>query len=178
MHRHPGGEAALERLISAAGLAPGAHIIDLGAGDGGAVRYLRSLGFDAVGIDLKPGSDVEYGDILSPPFEPESFDAALSLCSLLLTGDVPLALRRTRTLLRPGGVFMYSDVVPGGLTALAELVREAGFELISCSDETEEWRGYYIAALWRGEAEPPPPDAKNCRYLAAILRKEEQYGRI
>ena len=173
MSGHPGGEAATARLLALAGLAPGARVIDLGAGDGAAVRLLRRLGYDAAGIDLAPGPDVEFGDILSPPFGPGSFDAALSQCALLLTGDVPRALASARALLRPGGTLMYSDVVPGGEAALRALAREAGFGLALAEDTTEEWRGYYIAALWRGEAAPPPDGAKNCRYLSAILRKED-----
>ena len=174
MTRHPGGEAATRRLISAAALAPGARVIDLGAGDGSAVRLLRSLGFEALGLDLEPGPDAVRGDILAPPFAPESFDAALSQCALLLTGDVPRALGEIRRLLRPGGVLMYSDAVPGGLAALAGLAREAGFELINAEDMTDEWREYYVAALWRGEAEPPPEGKsfKNTRYLSAILRRK------
>ncbi len=171
MTRHPGGEAATRKLISAAAPAPGSRIIDLGAGGGDAVRLLRSLGFEAVGIDLAPGPDVGFGDILAPPFEPGSFDAALSQCAFLLTGDVPGALAAAHRLLRPGGALMYSDAVPGGEAALAALAREAGFEPLSVEDTTEEWRAYYIDALWRGEAEPPPKNVKNCRYLAAILIK-------
>ena len=68
---------------------------------------------------------------------------------------------------------MYSDAVPGGLAALAGLAREAGFERINAEDGTDEWREYYVAALWRGEAEPPPEGKsfKNTRYLSAILRR-------
>ena len=104
MDRHPGGTAATRSLIERAGLAPGARIIDLGAGGGDAVRCLRALGFDAAGIDLAPGPGVLPGDILSPPFPPESFEAALSQCAFLLTGDVPGALASAHRLLRPGGV--------------------------------------------------------------------------
>ena len=173
MTRHPGGASATQKLISAAAPAPGARIIDLGAGDGDAVRALRALGYEAVGLDLNPGPDVERGDILAPPFEPESFDAALSQCAFLLTGDVPGALASAWKLLRPGGVLMYSDAVPGGVAALSALAREAGFELLHAEDVTDEWREYYLAALWRGEAEPPPEGKalKNTRYLSAILRK-------
>ena len=118
MTRHPGGASATQKLISAAAPAPGARIIDLGAGDGDAVRALRALGYETVGLDLNPGPDVERGDILAPPFEPESFDAALSQCAFLLTGDVPGALASARRLLKPGGILMYSDAVPGGVAAL------------------------------------------------------------
>ena len=172
MIRHPGGEAATRKLISAAALAPGARVIDLGAGDGEAVRLLRSLGYARRGHRPRAGADVVYGDILSPPFGPGSFDAALSQCSLLLTGDVPGAFASARRLLRPGGAFMYSDVVPGGLAALAGLARPAGFELLRAEDVTDEWRAYYIEASGAARRPRRRRGAKNCRYLAAVLRKE------
>lgn len=175
MYRHPGGEAATLKLISLAALAPGARVIDLGAGDGDGVRLLRALGYDAVGVDITPSDNVGYGDILSPPFAPGEFDAALSQCAFLLTGDVPRALSSAHTLLRRGGALMYSDVVPGGEAALRALAAEAGFVAEYVEDTTREWREYYISALWAGKAEPPPEgvDAHGCRYLAAVLRKPD-----
>ena len=112
MQRHPGGEAATRKLISLAALAPGARVIDLGAGDGDAVRLLRSLGFGAVGVDITPGADVQYGDLFAPPFAPGSFDAALSQCVFLLTGDVPRAMSSAHRLLAPGGRLMYRTSCP------------------------------------------------------------------
>ena len=136
MTRHPGGEAATLRLLSLSGIAPPCRVVDLGAGDGDAVRALRARGFGAVGIDLSPGADVDLGDILAPPFPPGSFDAALSQCAFFLTGDVPAAFRAAYSLLRPGGVFMYSDIVPGGGEALRALAENAGFSLVSIEDTT------------------------------------------
>ena len=45
MPRHPGGATATQKLISAAALAPGARVIDLGAGggEGRAVPALAGL---------------------------------------------------------------------------------------------------------------------------------------
>ena len=102
MEKHPGGESATRSLISLAGLAPPGRVIDLGAGDGDGVRLLRGLGYDAVGVDISPGDGVEYGDIFALPFEPGSFDAALSQCVFLLTGDVPRALAAAHGLLTAG----------------------------------------------------------------------------
>lgn len=96
MERHPGGAEATLRLLELAGLEPPCRIIDLGAGSGEAVRLLRSRGFEALGIDLAPGPDVLPGDILDPPFEPASFDAALSQCAFYLTGAPERALEPGR----------------------------------------------------------------------------------
>ena len=64
--------------------------------------------------------------------------------------------------------------MPGGEAALRSLASDAGFALGHVVDMTREWREYYLAALWGGTAEGPPPgvDARSCRYLAAVLKKE------
>lgn len=172
MERHPGGADAALRLAELAGLKPPCRIIDLGAGSGESVRRLRALGFDAVGIDLEPGADVECGDILAPPFGDASFDAALSECSFFLTGDPERALREAARLLRPGGKLLYSDVCAGGEAWLRRAALAAGLRAETVEDITDEWKRYYIEALWRGEAECPPHGVRNCRYIYAVLRKE------
>ena len=172
MERHPGGADAALRLVGLAGLEPPCRIIDLGAGSGESVRRLRALGFDAVGIDLAPGADVERGDILAPPFGDASFDAALSECAFFLTGDSKRALREAARLLRPGGKLLFSDICPGGESWLRRAALAAGLRAEAVEDITDEWKRYYIEALWRGEAELPPDGTKNCRYLCAVFRKE------
>lgn len=171
--RHPGGEAAALRLVEMAGITPPCRLIDLGAGAGGTVRLLRSLGFEALGIDLLPGEGVERGDVLAPPFPPGSFDAALCECAFFLSGAPERALREAARLLRPGGALLFSDVCPGGEPWLRRAAERAGFRVGAVEDITDEWKRYYISALWRGEAEYPPEGAKNCRYLHAVLRKED-----
>ena len=49
---HPGGEQHSRYLIELAFLEKGTKWLDMGAGDGGTVRLLRSLGYCAEGIDL------------------------------------------------------------------------------------------------------------------------------
>ena len=121
------------------------------------------------------------------PSPPGSFDAALSQCAFFLTGDVPAAFRAAYSLLRPGGVFMYSDIVPGGVEALRALAENAGFSLVSIEDITPQWREFYIRALWQGAAEPPPKErisgaaAISAPYSAAPERrafKRRTHGRI
>lgn len=181
MERHPGGAEATLRLIELAGIDPPCRVIDLGAGTGEAVRLLRSLGFEALGIDLAPGADVERGDILDPPFAGGSFDAALCQCSFYLTGAPELALIEAARLIRPGGALLFSDICPGGEPWLRRAASAAGFDAAALGDDTENWKRYYINALWRGEAVPPPKGARTSdfRYLYAVLIKRRNCdGRI
>ena len=173
MYTHPGGANAVLNLIGRASLAPGAKVIDLGAGDGDAVRLLRALGYEANGVDITPGEDVDSGDLFNLDCELGSFDAVLSQCTFLLTGDVPGAMAAAGRILRPGGILLYSDAVPGGEEALRLLAGAAGFEPVSVEDETDGWREYIITALWKGDAELPEAckNVRNVRYLSAILRK-------
>lgn len=175
MERHPGGAEATLRLVRLAGLEPPCRIIDLGAGTGEGVRLLRSLGFEAAGIDLEPGADVERGDILAPPYGAASFDAALSQCAFYLTGAPEAALCRASELLRPGGRLLFSDICRGGEPWLRAAARDAGLEPGFVGDDTGNWKSYYINALWRGEAVPPPEGARQAdfRYLYAVLIKKE-----
>ena len=59
MTRHPGGDGHTRELLRLAALPRGARILDMGAGDGEALRLMRAEGFDAAGIDLAPGRDEE-----------------------------------------------------------------------------------------------------------------------
>ena len=68
MQGHPGGEEHSRYLIELSFLPPPARWLDMGAGDGSTVRLLKSLGYEAEGIDRNPrGEDVTAGDYLNPP---------------------------------------------------------------------------------------------------------------
>ena len=107
---HPGGQSHTLRLLQQAekaGLAPGAGILDLGAGDGGTVRLLRERGYEALGLDLNPPPEntgappvVLRGDFLHAPFPEGRFDAVISQCAFYISGDIPGALQVSFRLLK------------------------------------------------------------------------------
>ena len=145
---HPGGEKHSRYLIELAFLDKGSKWLDMGAGDGSTVRLLRSLGFAAEGIDLEPrGKDVTRGNYLEAPWQDEFFDGIISQCSFYVSGDVPGALKEAARLLRKGGKLVFSDVTENVVTLLNHC-RNAGYSVRHLEDLTEQWREYYLEALW------------------------------
>ena len=150
MRGHPGGEEHTRRMLELAALPAGASVLDLGAGAGESLALLRTLGYDARGIDLAPRAPlVERGDLLRSGLPDGSFDAVLSQCAFFVSGDQREALREAYRLLRPGGKLLLSDVF---FEEPEPLLRGAGFTLLHAEDMTAPWREYFIEALWRGDA--------------------------
>ncbi len=167
---HPGGEKHTRYLIELAFLEPPARWLDMGAGTGDAVRILKHLGFDALGIDLEPrGSDVIRGDYLRVPCQAEAFDGILSQCSFFVSGDVPQALKEAGRLLRKGGKLVFSDVTED-VTALLLAVRRAGFAVRHLEDLTKEWKEYYLEALWK-EDNVCLPQGKKYSYVLFVCER-------
>ena len=79
MNGHLGGKQNTLHIIALSRLAPPAKILDMGAGAGETVGLLRDMGYDARGIDIRPGSDmVEKGDFLRCPYPDAAFDRIIS----------------------------------------------------------------------------------------------------
>ncbi len=170
MKSHPGGEAHTLRMLELSALPRGSRVLDLGAGAGESVTLLRSLGFEAEGIDLAPRSPlVHQGDLLHTSYPDGGFDAVLSQCAFFVSGDVPGALRETARLLRPGGLLLLSDVF---FEEPEPLLARAGFALLHAEDMTAQWREYFLEALWRDDELCCAVPKGKSSYRLLIGRKE------
>ena len=154
MMGHVGGEKHSRYLMELSFLPKGVRVLDMGAGDGATVRLLRDMGYIAKGIDLAPrGDDVTKGDYLHAPFADASFDGIISECSFYMSGDILGALTEAARMLKKGGKLVFSDVC-GDVVALLGDVRKVGFAVRHIEDLTDEWKEYYLEALWREENVP------------------------
>ena len=167
---HPGGEKHSRYLIELAFLEAPSKWLDMGAGDGSAVRLLRSLGHTAEGIDLDPrGKDVIRGDYLHSPWQDGFFDGILSQCSFYTSGDVLAALKEASRLLRKGGKLVFSDVTEN-VVQLLNQVRQAGFAVRHLEALTDDWKEYYLEALWT-QNNVCLPQGKKFSYVLFVCEK-------
>lgn len=97
-------------------LAPGARLLEIGAGTGQDSAYFQEEGFAVVATDLSAvmvehcrakGIEAHVMDFLHLDFPAGSFDAVFALNCLLHVpnDDLPAVLAAIRTVLRPGGLF-------------------------------------------------------------------------
>jgi ubiquinone/menaquinone biosynthesis C-methylase UbiE len=149
----------LARFADKAGLASGAHILEVGCGAGGPALYLaRRLGLRLTGVDInqagiEAATAAAKADGLSEraqflavdgsgplPFEDGSFDGVLLIDAIGHIPDRQKLLAEFHRLLRPGGVLLYTDatVVTGPVTAAEFAARSAvGFYVFMPPGENE-----------------------------------------
>lgn len=108
-------------------LPAGSHVLDIGAGYGGAARHLAATrGFRVTCLNIsalqnatnerltgEQGLDrlvtVRHGSFENIPFDDESFDAVWSQDSLLHSGRRRRVLEEVYRVLEPGGHFVFTD---------------------------------------------------------------------
>jgi len=158
------------------GLAPSSRFLDLGCGPCGPLTFIvAAVGCPGTGLELSPSAlqvgraraaslgieallSLQEADLNEPlPFEPRSFDAAMSLDVVLHLRDRLKLFREVARVLPPGGRFLFTDagVVTGsvsndqvrkrsanGYTQFVAagwnegLLESAGFRLIEAADRT------------------------------------------
>ena len=178
---HPGGRETTLRLLEMAekyGLPSGKRCaLDMGAGDGSTLRLLRELGWEAEGIDRKPGDGVSVGDLLCTSFPDKNFDLVISECAFYVAGDVAGALREAWRLLRGKGLLALGDVYFGSPDQWKETLERQSFCVLEMEDLTERWREYYLECVWMGRTEVLCHERrKGCRYFLTVAGKEEAHG--
>ena len=128
----PGGLELTEHAIALANFHEGARLLDLGCGAGDTVRYLRSQGFRAMGIDCAPGSATAKARTRGPvtsivasaedlPFADGAIDGIFAECSLSLFEDRQRALAECARVLIDGGRLMISDLYARRPEAIADV---------------------------------------------------------
>ena len=134
---HIGGRAATVAFAAELGVASGMHLLDIGAGLGGAARYFatehgcRVTGIDvtddyvrvanalAKRVGLADRVAFQKASALALPFEDGSFDGAYMLHVGMNVFDKDALFAEVHRVLKPGGVFGIYDVMrvgPGEVT--------------------------------------------------------------
>jgi 2-polyprenyl-3-methyl-5-hydroxy-6-metoxy-1,4-benzoquinol methylase len=130
--------ATVEAMLAAAGLAPGARILDVGCGVGWTSEFLARAGYDVLGVDLVP-ANVEQArerrssarfavaDMDELALDEPPFDAALLFDALHHSARQPDVLAGMARHLKPGGVLLLGEPTwlhrhsPGAKQAAHEL---------------------------------------------------------
>lgn len=196
--------AAMTRhLLELAGLKAGEQVLDIACGFGGTLRTLAQLGCQAKGIDIAENCvdrarqanadaglgdqiEVAVGDFHNIDSASDAWDAVVCQEAIIHSPNRPRVFAEVHRVLRPGGVFAFSDILTGegadlpkvqaafarlgaGVGATINdyqtMAREAGFQIAHVEERSGDIRKHYDKLAAQLD-EPVPgiePDA-----LAAI----------
>jgi len=160
----------------------GARIADLGCGSGAFTNLLRSLGYNAVGLDISPKlidlgrakyPDVEFieGDVEELPFPDASLDGVLLSGLVHHLPDPTRCAGEVFRALKPGGSFVAFD--PNRMNPFMYLYRDRSSPLYSSVGVTANERpvlAHQIASVFRKsgfQVETDYISDLNYRYLAS-----------
>lgn len=185
---HTRGLAATRELISFAGVKPGWRVLDVGSGLGGPARVLASeKNCHVTGVDitkefcevatllskltrLEHVTEFRHGDATALPLEDGRFDLVLTMQIQMSIEDKRRFYDEIFRVLKPGGRFVFQDIMsgPGGeihlpvpwatrressflisIDALRETLKEVGFQIETLNDTSEDalaWRRSQPAA--------------------------------
>ena len=138
---HFGGLEANDALIALAGIGPQHDVLDVCSGLGGPARHLADrVRCRVTGLDLNAGRIAaarrfaqrvgladrvrfEQGDALAMPFAPESFDVVMGQEAWCHVPHKPRLIAECARVLRPGGVFAFTDILRRDSLSAAEMAR-------------------------------------------------------
>lgn len=128
---HTRGRHATRELAELAGIEPGTRLLDVGSGLGGPARFLATeCGCDVTGVDLvaefcqlateltrltrlEQRVRFHQASALSLPFDDASFDAVWTMQAQMNIADKRGFYSEIARVLRPGGRFIFQDIVTG-----------------------------------------------------------------
>ncbi len=186
-------QAMTRHLLCLAGLTAGDRVLDIACGYGGTLRALARLGCAPAGIDISQvcvdearranitaglGDRItvrkgDFHDIDSPD---AAWDACVCQESIIHSTDRPRVVSEVFRVLRPGGVFAFSDIltapdadlavvdaafarlgVRGGATPAdyRRMTEAAGFEILHAEERHADIKAHY--AKLATQLETPPP---------------------
>jgi SAM-dependent methyltransferase len=130
-----------------------AAVLEVGCGRGGGAFFLTRLRrpSEYVGLDISaattafcnrfhraPGLSFVQGEAERLPFSPGRFDVVVNIESARCYGDLDVFFEGVFRVLKPGGHFLFADVLKGGTVARTSgLLRDAGFLTLRASDIRE-----------------------------------------
>jgi len=133
------GEKLTRYLVELAFLERGSRWLDLCAGDGSRVRLLRSLGYQAAGLDSQPRSaDVTRGSFPEAPWADGFFNGILSFFCMDSVGNLAVALEEAARLLAKGGKLIFC-LETDNIVQLLSAVRKAGFSVRHMEELSADW---------------------------------------
>ena len=194
----PGGLELTERAAALCGFGPDSRLLDVAAGDGGTVRFLRErFGCQIAGLDSDPARrcpDVALGRAEALPFPDGAFDGVFIECALSQMERPEEALGECARVLRSGGNLVLSDLYAGrggdastplgrldSREVLEERLRAVGMAPVLFEDHTSLLTSLWAGAMMSGQgcelAEALhgldwPVGVKCGYYLCAAQKKE------
>ncbi len=168
-----------EALLEAIEGEPPYAILDLGCGPGRDLRYFRSLGHDATGLDgsIKfvamarrySGCDVLHQDFLTMKLPASRFDGVFANASLfhVPSQELPRVLADLAETLKPQGVLFCSNPRGNNEEGLSD-------DRYSCFFDLDTWRNYVtVAGFFQVQCYYRPPGLPRHKqpWLVTVWRK-------
>lgn len=161
---HIGGSRFTDDLIAMSGVGRGQRLLDVGSGIGGPARHFaQAAGCSVHGIDLTPefvevagklsglvgmgdATTFSVADALNLPFEEAEFDAVVTQHVQMNIVDKERFYREIARVLRPGGSFVFNEILGSGKEPLVYPVPWSQSEENSFLATPEAIRGYMESA--------------------------------